>query len=228
MTRSGTPLLAALVVFGLGIGTRARSDPGHGLTPPEPPKFRPPRGAVFVDDFKSGHLERWRADRAGVWSVKRGMLKAELPDAKQEHSLLFTGDSTWTDYAMDIDVCGMRGVDKGIVVRVRREHGVGIDLRGPGYQDLKIHLNEFPVGRYDVLNANGVWHHLRVEVRGPRCRVLVDGAEIANRRLSARMPASGGIALAAYTGGVGECLVFYDNIAVTPLDAAADAEGSTR
>src|SRR5947207_10747475 len=89
MTRSGTPLLAALVVFGLGIGTRARSDPGHGLTPPEPPKFRPPRGAVFVDDFKSGHLERWRADRAGVWSVKRGMLKAELPDAKQEHSLLF-------------------------------------------------------------------------------------------------------------------------------------------
>ena len=31
-------------------------------------------------------------------------------------------------------------------------------------------------------------------------------------------PASGGIALAAYTGGVGECTVYYDNVLVTALD----------
>src|SRR5256885_15354056 len=111
------------------------------------------------------------------------MLVAQLPDAKQQHSLIYAGDSTWTDYAVDLDVCGIRGVDKGIVLRVDDERGIGFDLRGPGYQDLKIHLNEFPIARASVDNANSVWHHVRIELRGIRCRVVVDGAEIVNRKL---------------------------------------------
>ena len=39
-----------------------------------------------------------------------------------------------------------------------------------------------------------------------------------DRRMASRIPDSGGIALAAYTGGVGECTVFYDNVVVTSLD----------
>ena len=40
----------------------------------------------------------------GVWTVTRGMLRAELPDDRQEHSMLYAGDSTWTNYALDVDV----------------------------------------------------------------------------------------------------------------------------
>jgi hypothetical protein len=59
------------------------------------------------------------------------MLVADLPDAKQQHSALYAGDEDWTDYAVDLDVCGMRGVDKGVVVRVKDARGIGIDLRVP-------------------------------------------------------------------------------------------------
>jgi hypothetical protein len=133
---------------------------------------------------------------------------------------LYAGDSTWTDYAVDVDLCGMRGVDKGLIVRVRGTRALGIDLRGPGYHDVRIAINEVPVGRIDVENGNGVWQHLRVEVRGARWRLLVNGVELFNRR-ALQLPRSGGIALAAYTGGVGESTVYYDNVVVVPLDGSS-------
>ena len=207
------PALACGIVLCLG----ATADTSRNALPPPAPKFVPPAGALFVDDFHSGKLPAWRADRDGVWSVRRGMLKAELPDDRQQHSLLFAGDSTWTDYAVDFDVCGMRGVDKGAVVRVRGKRGLGVDLRGPGYHDVRLQLNELPIGRANVENGNGVWQHVRLEVRGARCRVIVNGQELIDRRVPLRLPPSGGIALAAYTGGVGECTVYYDNVAVTVL-----------
>ena len=120
------PAFACGVVLCLG----SIADTARNATPPPPPRFVPPTGALFVDDFHSPKLQQWRSDREGVWSVKRGMLKAELPDERQQHSMLFVGDSTWTDYAVDFDVCGIRGVDKGVVVRVRGTRGLGVDLRG--------------------------------------------------------------------------------------------------
>ncbi len=211
--------LACGVVLCLG----ATADTTRNALPPPSPPFKRPAGALFVEDFASPRLARWRTDREGVWTVTHGMLRAELPDRRQEHSMLYAGDSSWTDYAVDLDVCGMRGVDKGVVVRVRDRRGLGVDLRGPGYQDVRLNLNELPIGRGNAENGNGVWQHLRVEVRGTRCRVVVNGAEVIDRRVSSRLPASGGIALPAYTGGVGQCTVYYDNVAVVPLGAPAAA-----
>ena len=207
------PFLACSVALGLSASAGTPRD----LLPPASPKFSAHAGAAFVDDFRSGKLDQWHADRRGVWSVRRGMLVAQLPDAKQQHSLIYAGDSTWTDYAVDLDVCGIRGVDKGVVVRVNGERGIGIDLRGPGYEDLKVHLNEFPIARAAFSNANSEWHHLRIELRGPRCRVVVDDQEVVSRKLPTSAPSRGGLALAAYTGGVAECTVYYDNIMVTSL-----------
>ncbi len=211
------PLLACGLALGLGTSPANLRD----LLPPPAPKFKLHSDAVFAEDFQAGTLVRWRADRDGVWSVRHGMLVAQLPDAKQQHSLLYAGDSTWTDYAVDLDVCGIRGVDKGIVLRVNGDRGIGFDLRGPGYGDLKIHLNELPIARASAGNANSMWHHLRIELRGNRCRVAVDDEEVVNRKLPMGTPARGALALAAYTGGVAECTVYYDNIVVTPLTAAA-------
>jgi hypothetical protein len=217
--RRGAALsLGALAVLLLG----GSSDPTRDAAPPPSPKFHAPTAALFADDFSSG-LGRWKPDQDGVWSVRHGMLRADLPDEKQLHSLVFAGDESWSHYAVDLDVCGMRGVDKGVVVRVQDRRGLGVDLRGPGYQDLKLHVNELPIGRASVINGNGVWHHLRVEIRGTTCRVWVDGDRVLEKKVPLKLPAAGGIALAAYTGGVGQCTVYYDNVVVTPLATSETA-----
>lgn len=169
---------------------------------------------LFADDFSHG-LGRWQADRTGVWSVVRGMLRADLPDAKQLRSLLFAGDPEWRDYAVDLDVCMMRGVDKGVIVRAEGNTGVGVDLRGGSYQDVTAYVREWPLGKASVVNANGVWHHIRVEAQGDVYRVYVNGVQLLTR--TDRRRANGRIALPAYTGGVGQCTVYYDNVIVTSL-----------
>jgi hypothetical protein len=191
-----------------------RDDP-----PPPAPELRVPEGHVLLaSDFRStGSLEHWSPDKRGVWSLSHGALKAELPDKKQARSLIYAGSEEWSQYAVDLDVCQTRGVDKGLAVHVVGGRGVAIDLRGPGYHDVLLHLQEVPAGHAAVHNDNFVWHHMRVESLDSRFRVFVDGrlvlAETDRRGSFPR----GRIALAAYTGGAGRCTVYYDNVVVTAL-----------
>ena len=92
-----------------------------------------------------------------------------------------------------------------------------MDLRGPGYEDVLLHRREWKLGQANVDNANGVWHHLRVEARGHRYRVWVDRELLIDRGDPRRAQPHGRIALAAYTGGAGQCTVYYDNVIVTSL-----------
>jgi hypothetical protein len=196
----------------------AQRDPLRDARPPTAPRFAPPaEGVLFADDFSADTLSGWTADRPGVWSVQNGMLRADLPDGRQQRSLLRAGSTRWTDYAVDLDVCMMRGVDKGVIVRLDGHEGVGVDLRGPGYHDLLLQHGFRTLGRANVVNGNGIWHHLRVEARGHRYRVFVNGRlEIDHVDPRASSP-DGGIALPAYTGGAGKCTVYYANVVVTAL-----------
>lgn len=199
----------------------AASDETRLALPSSPP--RPPAATadeLFRDEFANADLAAWTPDRPGVWSVRRGMLRADLPDQKQVRSLLYAGDTSWTDVAVDVDVCMMRGVDKGVVVRVLGEVGMGVDLRGGTYQDVVMYQREWPMGRAKATNANGTWNHLRVEAQGDRYRVYVNG-ELKIERVDARANRRRGrIALPAYTGGVGQCTVYYDNVIVRALSSA--------
>lgn len=211
----------AAVVLALSLG--AATDETRFALPSTPPKgFAPKSGALFREDFASPALAAWAPDRAGVWSVTHGMLRADLPDQKQLRSLIFAGDTSWTDVAVDLDVCMMRGVDKGVVVRVQGEIGVGVDLRGGTYQDVLMYLREWPMGRTRATNANGTWNHMRVEALGARYRVYVNGELKLDRYDTRGARPRGRIALPAYTGGVGQCTVYYDNVVVTSL---TDADG---
>jgi hypothetical protein len=205
------------LVVAVGI---ASFDPARVAMPPIAPRqLAPPGKVLFRAEFSDNSLEGWTADREGVWTVRAGTLKAELPDRKQERSFLFAGSDAWSNYAVDLDVCAMRGVDKGLVVRIKEgKIGVGVDLRGPGYHDVVMHLKEWPMGRASVVNGNGVWHHLRIEARGNHFKVWVNGAVVLDRvDKGRRAPLNGRIGLAAYTGGVAECTVYYDNVIVTEL-----------
>jgi hypothetical protein len=204
-------IVAAVALSGAAVDPARHALPSPSRTGPVPP------AALFSDAFADRSLGAWQPDRAGVWSVRQGMLRADLPDEKQQRSFLATGDSTWTDYALEFDVCMMRGVDKGAAVRVEGDEGIGFDLRGPGYNDAVLHRGWMALGKARVVNGNGVWHHVRIEARGPRYRVLVNDVLIIDRVDRSNSRQRGGIALAAYTGGVGQCTVYYDNVVVVPV-----------
>jgi len=193
--------------------------PAKGQSPldslPPPPSPAPSATAVMAERFQD--LDAWRPDREGVWSAERGMLSARLPDKPQERSLIYAGSVDWRDYAVDLDVFQLRGADKGLVVRVRGDVGVGVDLRGGEYQDVLVYRREVPLGHAQAPNPDRQWHHLRVEARGNRYSVFVDGRLVL--RCQDKLPGGrqGRIALPAYTGGKGACTVFYANVVVTSL-----------
>ena len=207
---------AALALLSLG----ASDERPRVANPPPVPRFAPPAtGVLFADDFSHG-LARWETPDPGVWTIQRGMLRADLPDEKQRRSFLYAGDESWTRYAIDVDICMMRGVDKGAVVHVHGQSGVAVDLRGPGYHDVVMYRREWPLGKASVVNGNGMWNHLRIEARESGYRVFVNGElklKRDERRAANADPPSGRIALPAYTGGGGQCTVFYDNVIVTEL-----------
>lgn len=208
----GALLLALVAVAGAG------DDLPRDALPPSPPPFAPPEGGVlFADDFSADSLRGWTTTRPEGWSIRRGMLRGDLPDRKQQRSLIRAGSTGWTDYAVDVDVCLMRGVDKGVVVRLDGRDGIGVDLRGDGYHDALLQRGFHTLGRAKVENGNGIWHHLRIEARGHRYRVLVNGRQVIEARDPHRTNPEGGIALPAYTGGAGKCTVYYDNVVVTAL-----------
>lgn len=209
-------LSAALVIAALTCGAASAGAARLVTPPPAPPVPRVPANALFFDDFSTG-TAKWSFDDDSLWSVHWGALCADLPDARQLRTFAFAGSADWEDYAVDLDVCQMRGVDKGVVVRVQGSSGFGVDLRGPGYQDVILQRREWPMGRADALNANGMWQHLRIEVRGTRVKVFVNGELKLDRTDGHNSRPQGRIALAAYTGGVGQCTVYYDNVIVTAL-----------
>jgi hypothetical protein len=202
----GGLVLAALAFAAAGAGASAGGPPAS-------------RAVVLHAKFHAPGLPGdWTFDRPEIWSVTNGRLRARLPDEKQEKSLAYFGREHWKDYQLDLDVYGVRGVDKGFAVRNQGEEGIGIDLRGPGYDDVVMYRGYSQLGRAPVTNPNGRWHHVRVVVRGNRYQVFV------NRRLridyvdpNNERPA-GRLALAAYTGGVGECEVLFDNVVVRSLE----------
>jgi hypothetical protein len=154
-----------------------------------------------------------------VWSVRDGHLRAELPHEKQRRSFAYVGSPDWKDYSVDVDVYGLAGVDKGLAVRVGDErHGVGIDLRAARYNDIVVYRGFELWARAPKPNVNGTRYHIRVEVRRNRYRAYVDGDLVVDYTDESNSRPRGRVALAAYTGGVAECLVLYDNFEVRTLE----------
>jgi len=223
LNRIGWLLACALMMEGASDSTR------DAIPPPSPKMARPPGRVLFSDDFHGATLASgWKADKPEVWTLHHGVIKADMPDGRQLRSFLYTGSDEWTDYAVDVDVCAMRGADKGVAVRVvEGEGGMAVDLRGSDYQDVLLQRREWPLAKISVTNANGVWHHLRVECRGRRYRVWVNDTVVIDKEDSRKARMSGGIALAAYTGGVGECTLYYDNVVVTSLVPSTEASDAS-
>jgi hypothetical protein len=148
------------------IGAAPRDSLRDSEPPPSPRSAAPSGRTLFFDDFGTDSLKLWQPDRAGVWSLRNGMLRGDLPDRRQERSLISIARSHWRDVRVDLDVCATRGVDKGVVIRASGRHGVAVDLRGPGYDDVILHRGRHKIGEAAVVNPNGRWNHIRIEAVG--------------------------------------------------------------
>lgn len=209
-----------LVVVGLGADYALNdlAGRGRGVSLAEAnPRERGKGTELLAERFSRSDLAGWTLSPPSPWSVQGGRLKAALPNVKQEKAFAYFGSDSWQDYSLDLDVCGMRGADKGAVVRVDGQEGVGVDLRGDGFDDVLLYRNDKELGKSPAPNQNGHWHHLRIEARGARYRVFVNGKLKIDYDDQSNMRPSGRLALAAYTGGRGECEVLYDNVVVRPL-----------
>jgi hypothetical protein len=173
---------------------------------------------LFRDAFNDTIAEQWTMDRPEAWQIVNGRLRATLPNEKQVRSLAYAGTDRWRDYVIDLDVCGVRGVDKGIVVRIDGEsRGVGFDLRGGRYNDIVLYRGYESWARTSVANRNGVWYHVRIEVQRNHYRAFVDGERVIDFADDSNSRPRGRFALAAYTGGVGACEILFDNVEVRAL-----------
>jgi hypothetical protein len=182
-----------------------------------PPTPAPPAatGALLVEAFH--RLDAWKPDRDSVWFVKRGVLTAVIPDKPQERSMIFAGSADWKYYALDVDLLQWRGADKGVLLNVQGQTGIGVDLRGAEYQDVLVYHRQLPLGHAAAPNPDRQWHHLRVESRGGHYTILVDGKQVLTCHDKLAGARNGRIGLAAYAGGKGVCTVFYANVVVTQL-----------
>jgi hypothetical protein len=181
----------------------------------------PSDSLLFVSRFDERDLAGLKFDRRDVWSLAEGKLHALLPKVRQEKSLAFIGSENWTDYAVDLDLCGVRGVDKGVVVRVSGRHGIAVDLRGGSYGDVVIYRGHSMIAHAPAPNTNGLSYHLRIEAQGERFRVFVDGEHRIDCTEPSKSVSRGRVALAAYTGGNGECEVMFDHVMVSRLPEPA-------
>lgn len=172
---------------------------------------------VFSEDFARLIPSGIQFDREGVWSVEDGHLRAVLPDKKQRRSFAYLGSEDWTDYSVDLDICGLRGADKGVAVRVQGGKAVVVDLRGAEYGDVLVYRGYSKLGHHAAPNPNGSWNHMRIEVRGQHYRVHVNGRLVIDFKEKRNKRPRGRIALVAYTGGAAQCEVLYDNVVVREL-----------
>jgi len=75
------------------------------------------------------------------------------------------------------------------------------------------------------LAGGACFNDARVEIRGKdKCRVAIDGRVVFDRGLQPDPPRRGGIALSAYTGGLGQCTVYYANVVVSGLAVEQSAK----
>src|SRR5262252_5870216 len=93
--------MASIACAALMLGGGAVDNTRFAVPPTPPHLHRLAQNVLFVDDFTGDPLHGWKPDQPGVWSVWHGLLRADLPDQKQLRSILVTGDTTWTDVAVD-------------------------------------------------------------------------------------------------------------------------------
>ncbi len=154
-----------------------------------------PAGDGFVPLFNGTDLGGWQAEPGSNWVVENGVIALNGKTDGQEHN----GAYLWTreaygDFILDLEFKIPERANSGIFLRTS-------DLRDPVYTDLEVQVanshGKADLSRtgtagalYDLqapsknpLRAPGEWNHVRVECRGARVAVTLNGEAVVDADL---------------------------------------------
>ncbi len=137
---------------------------------------------TFLETFDHGDLEGWQELSAhdalpGSWEIIDGELQAIIPGASR---YLITGDETWKDYSIQVDVMPLEKPGPGnisILARVKGNWAVDCGITDLIFNDpeskvvcssLDVHANEgtvLHIEPYPALRSNK-WSRLKLSVNG--------------------------------------------------------------
>ena len=203
---------------------------------------------TFIETFDDGELEGWQElvhpnEAAGSWNVINDELHA-VSHERFPH-LLATGDDTWEDYTLELEVMPLIKHGKGAIAIAARVKGSVLfycsfgdqvifgnkdPLIGPFLSCMKgdLHDGEFTMLYFEphpLLRLNK-WSHLKLSVKGTHFIFSLNDKEIAETGDDFALPHNGqkikrkaGKLTSFQTGDVGLGLANYtarfDNITVT-------------
>lgn len=160
----------------------------------------PKPGQAFVEDFESGHWDRWRFFGYGKYiSVEKGVLNLGGHPKRPMVNHYRSGEKTlvrgleWGDFTATLRVRVVQGGrDAGMLFRVR-EPALGYDAQKGYFAGLIPSAGRVVLGKTDGKSWTEIarsdrqlesdsWHELRVHAKGEQITVNVDGAEVISAR----------------------------------------------
>ena len=147
--------------------------------------------ALLAQDFADAHsADDWRQDTGGTlsrtWYVDQGRLNQWSPDGLLH--AIFTGDESWTDYALTARVRIARNEKDGRAGLIFRASSDGFALfrlhRDRGVVQLAYHASD-PFGwqvlaerRLPIQVEGDRWYQMEVQAVGRRVRCFIDGQPV--------------------------------------------------
>ncbi len=156
--------------------------------------FRGVREPELLARLPADEAERWkklwadvaalrdRAERApGQWRIEG---KEMVQDLRTGEYLLLFGDRKWTDYDVELEAMPTGGAGElNVVVRAAGVSDLTLAILG-GWGNTRHGILSMVGGRFRVAAAApgkttlARWQKVKVEVRGPVCRLFVDGSAV--------------------------------------------------
>ncbi len=173
--------------------------------------------AIPLFDGKS--LAGWRAnDHATIWSVRDACLVGEN-NAKKSGSILWT-QASFSDFVFETEFQFEGDIDSGIFLREENEQiqigtsrSLRRDMTGSPYIANKKGYPVEAVGASALLKKND-WNHLRIEARGRKYLVALNGKQVLDYTTDAAQ-SSGPIGLQVHPGVAMK--IIFRALKITPL-----------
>ena len=177
---------------------------------------------LFSDNFNDGDANGWEVVGSSGWSVVGGQYGIYLsPGLSNTVPVDSLWDNNWRDFIYEVDLRGVEGTDKNIILRFQNTSNF-YEIHHTGG---RIHFEKVIAGSSYVVSPsvdypleNGPTYRFKIIINGRKMQVYVDGNLIFDVTDNDPFLESGKIGLRAGTGAVTTTEVWFDNVVVRSLD----------
>jgi hypothetical protein len=173
--------------------------------------------ARFSDSFGSTSLNGWSIV-SGSWAVVNGAVQSTGP-ATQGYYMMVTGQTSWTNYTVNLKTMLEAGTDYAVGVRWQDNqtwyactetiNGLATITKFTASQTGGTVLAQKSIGPA----ALNTWHSWRIDVQGSAITFTVDGVLAGSVTDTSSPLTSGKVALMVAPG----CIADFDDVQITPL-----------